>query len=61
MTAPKRSAKRRKNAPEDPARELLKKSGARPPNAKIANALGQPQNRWQRTMRYTWDKNRGRG
>ena len=25
------------------------------------NKLAQPQNRWQRAVRYTWDKNRGRG
>ena len=61
MTAMKGSAKRRKKAPVDPTRELLKKSSARPANAKIGNALGHPQNRWQRAVRYTWDKNRGRG
>jgi len=25
------------------------------------NPLSQPQNRWQRAVRYVWDKNRGRG
>ena len=25
------------------------------------NKLKQPQNRWQRLVRYVWDKNRGRG
>jgi hypothetical protein len=28
---------------------------------KTHNKLAQPQNRWQRAVRYTWDKNRGRG
>jgi hypothetical protein len=25
------------------------------------NQLAHPQNRWQRAVRYNWDKNRGRG
>ena len=29
--------------------------------SKQHNKLAQPQNRWQRTARYVWDKNRGRG
>ena len=29
--------------------------------AKAHNQLNQPQNRWQRFVRYVWDKNRGRG
>ncbi|MBI1965229.1 MAG: hypothetical protein HYV99_09765 [Betaproteobacteria bacterium] len=29
--------------------------------AKQHNKLAQPQNRWQRFVRYVWDKNRGRG
>jgi hypothetical protein len=28
---------------------------------KHRNKLAQPQNRWQRAVRYNWDKNRGRG
>ena len=28
---------------------------------KAHNKLKQPQNRWQRFVRYVWDKNRGRG
>jgi hypothetical protein len=28
---------------------------------KEQNKLAQPQNRWQRAVRYNWDKNRGRG
>jgi hypothetical protein len=28
---------------------------------KQQNKLAQPQNRWQRAVRYNWDKNRGRG
>ena len=50
--------KPRKNAP-DALRALKKKTPA--PGGKIANALAHPQTRWQRAMRYTWDKNRGRG
>ena len=29
--------------------------------SKQHNKLAQPQNRWQRFVRYVWDKNRGRG
>jgi hypothetical protein len=29
--------------------------------AKQHNKLAQPQSRWQRFVRYVWDKNRGRG
>ena len=28
---------------------------------KPQNKLRQPQDRWQRAVRYNWDKNRGRG
>jgi hypothetical protein len=28
---------------------------------KQQNKLAHPQNRWQRAVRYNWDKNRGRG
>ena len=55
------SANRPKNPPRDPARGPSKKEGPKQPGAKIGNSLKQPQNRWQRAVRYTWDKNRGRG
>ena len=32
-----------------------------PAAGKQQNKLAQPQNRWQRAVRYNWDKNRGRG
>lgn len=41
--------------------ELVKKSHARDQASKQHNKLSQPQNRWQRLVRYVWDKNRGRG
>ena len=41
--------------------ELVKKGHARDQAAKQHNKLAQPQNRWQRFVRYVWDKNRGRG
>jgi hypothetical protein len=42
--------------------ELVKKTHARDqPSGKQHNKLREPQNRWQRTARYGWDKNRGRG
>ena len=42
--------------------ELVKKSHARDQlPGKQHNKLAQPQNRWQRFVRYVWDKNRGRG
>ena len=42
--------------------ELVKKSHACDQAAsKTHNKLAQPQNRWQRFVRYVWDKNRGRG
>jgi hypothetical protein len=41
---------------------LVKKSHARDQaTSKHSNKLKEPQNRWQRFVRYTWDKNRGRG
>jgi hypothetical protein len=45
-------------------RELreLKKGRARDRTTDRAhNKLAQPQSRWQRFVRYVWDKNRGRG
>ena len=60
MSTKKRSAKRGKTAAGDALRELQKKTRA-PANGKMGNPLSQPQNRWQRAVRYTWDKNRGRG
>jgi hypothetical protein len=42
--------------------ELVKKSRARDQAAgKQPKKLAQPQNRWQRFVRYVWNKNRGRG
>jgi hypothetical protein len=41
--------------------ELVKKGHARDQAGKLHNKLAQPQNRWQRLVRYVWDKNRGRG
>lgn len=42
--------------------ERLKQSRRREQEAgKQQNKLAQPQNRWQRAVRYNWDKNRGRG
>jgi hypothetical protein len=41
---------------------LVKKGHARNSvPGKPHNKLAQPQNRWQRFVRYVWDKNRGRG
>ena len=40
--------------------ELVKKSHARDRAAgKPHNKLAQPQNRWQRAVRYIWDKKKG--
>ena len=40
--------------------ELVKKSHARDhATDKQHNKLAQPQNRWQRFVRYVWDKKRG--
>jgi hypothetical protein len=40
--------------------ELVKKSHARDQAAgKQHNKLAQPQNRWQRLVRYVWDKKKG--
>jgi hypothetical protein len=41
--------------------ELVKKGHARDQAGRLHNKLSQPQNRWQRLVRYVWDKNRGRG
>jgi hypothetical protein len=61
MTTDSRSAKRRKKPSNDALRESLKRGAAQPSKVGTGNALKQPQNRWQRAIRYTWDKNRGRG
>jgi hypothetical protein len=54
--AGKRGKKRRE------LHELVKKGHARDPlPGRQYNKLAQPQNRWQRAVRYIWDKNRGRG
>lgn len=40
--------------------ELVKKSHQRDQAArKTNNKLAQPQNRWQRFVRYVWDRKRG--
>lgn len=39
--------------------ELVKQSHARDQASRASNALKQPQNRWQRFVRYVWDKKRG--
>jgi len=42
--------------------ELVKRSAEHDQKfGKTHNTLKQPQNRWQRFVRYVWDKNRGRG
>ena len=42
--------------------EQVKRSAERDQRAgKTLNPLKHPQNRWQRFVRYVWDKNRGRG
>ena len=42
--------------------KLVKKGHARDRAAgRQHNQLAQPQNRWQRFVRYVWDRNRGRG
>ena len=61
MTTHSHSAKRRKRSSKNPLRDSLNTDAARPANVSIGNSLKQPQNRWQRAVRYTWDKNRGRG
>jgi hypothetical protein len=39
--------------------ELVKKSHARDQAGRLHNKLAQPQNRWQRFVRYVWDRKRG--
>ena len=39
--------------------ELVKQSHARDQARRTPNKLKQPQNRWQRLVRYVWDKKRG--
>jgi hypothetical protein len=39
--------------------ELVKKSHLRDQAGRAQNKLAQPQNRWQRFVRYVWDKKRG--
>ncbi|MCC6611132.1 MAG: hypothetical protein IT515_15850 [Burkholderiales bacterium] len=53
--------------PGDPTRrhirEQAKKSAGRDPaaRAKTANALASKQSRWQRAIRYVWDRGGSRG
>ena len=39
--------------------ELVKKSHARDQNQRVPNKLKEPRNRWQRFVRYVWDRKRG--
>ena len=39
--------------------ELVKKSHRRDQAGRAQNQHAQPQNRWQRLVRYVWDKKRG--
>jgi hypothetical protein len=41
--------------------ERLKQNRRHEAAGKQQNKLAQPQNRWQRAVRYNWDKKRGRG
>ena len=41
--------------------ERVRQNRQRDLAGKQQNKLAQPQNRWQREVRYNWDKNRGRG
>ena len=53
---------KRRNPAATTMRELVKRSAERDRKfARTRNQLKQPQNRWQRFVRYVWDKNRGRG
>jgi hypothetical protein len=63
MTKKPRS-ERAKNPAGMAMRDLLERTRQgrqRDPASKQQNKLAQPQNRWQRAVRYNWDKNRGRG
>jgi hypothetical protein len=61
MTANKRSRQRRGIASAKASADLATGHPLRPAHTKMSDKLVQPQNRWQRSVRYTWDKNRGRG
>lgn len=56
-----KTGKSRKRAGSQPAsRELiLQQRLQRQPKARTQNKLAQAQSRWQRTVRYVWDKKRG--
>ena len=41
--------------------ELVKKGHARDQSARAPDKLKEPRNRWQRFVRYVWDRKRGRG
>jgi len=47
---------KKQNSKRQPALPVPTKKMQRGP---ATNKLAQPQNRWQRTVRYVWDKKRG--
>jgi hypothetical protein len=61
VTTSKRPSTRRKPAGNTALQALAKKRSAGAANPKAGSGLAHPQSRWQRAIRYTWDKNRGRG
>ncbi len=55
-----KSGKSRKRAGSSASREfVLQQQPQRQPKARTHNKLAQAQNRWQRAVRYVWDKKRG--
>ena len=61
MSVKKRSAQRRKSGRKSAAAVALRELQKKAASEKIGNPRVEAQNRWQRAVRYTWDKNRGRG
>ena len=63
--ARKSSRNRSKSRIGEMMQELHERVKQRQQNEQAAgkqlNKLSHPQNRWQRAVRYNWDKNRGRG
>ncbi len=60
----KKSGSSRPTAAGTPTQALKERAQSRlrrQAAGKQQNKLAQPQNRWQRAVRYNWDKNRGRG
>ena len=54
----KRTRKRPRGAPMSALRALAEKRGA-PPGHPQQDKLREPRNRWQRFVRYVWDRKRG--